>query len=145
MVLTPCPYDPINVEQEQKRDLLLSSKAVLIVGREKVKKGPQKGQFIEVVKRSIKIQDISHLSLSSKQDGFIVIHVPKEYDSLLEIVFKTEFLTLLSTKYKDLTSQELQIKISDKIDFQVKKEGWGGGTCTPSSPIFRRLSHILCL
>ena len=113
--------------KEQKRDLMLTSKAVLIIGREKMKKGPTKGQFVEVVKRSIKIQDISHISLSSKQDGFIVIHVPKEYDSLLEIVFKTEFLTLLAGKYKAMTAQNLDIKIADRIEFQVKKEGWGGG------------------
>lgn len=32
----------------QKRDLLLSNKAVYIVGREKEKKGPNKGQVVEV-------------------------------------------------------------------------------------------------
>ena len=49
--------------------MLLSAKNIYLIGREKVKKGPQKGQQVEVVKRKINFDDLSHVSLryNSKQ------------------------------------------------------------------------------
>lgn len=55
------------------------------------------------------------------------MHIPNEYDTPMEMVFKTEFLTLLSEKYETATSRSLTVNFSDNIKFQVKKEGWGGG------------------
>ena len=74
----------------QKRDLLLSSKAIYIVGRDKEKKGPNKGQLVETVKRRIELSNITHVSMSTKQDDFVVLHVSDvdknmEYDSLLQV------------------------------------------------------------
>ena len=43
--------------------MLLSAKNIYLIGREKVKKGPQKGQQVEVVKRKINFDDLSHVSL----------------------------------------------------------------------------------
>ena len=43
----------------------------------------------------------------------MVIHVPTEYDTIIESVFKTEFLTLLSAKYEAAVSKKL------RIDFNV--------------------------
>ena len=54
----------------------------------------------EVVKRQIAVQAIGKVSMSTKQDNFLVLHVPDEYDSVLEVVFKTEFLTFLCAGYK---------------------------------------------
>ena len=51
----------------------------------------------------------------------LVIHTPNEYDTVLEMVFKTEFLTLLSDKYRTALSRELPINFSDAITFKVKK------------------------
>lgn len=42
----------------QKRDLMLTQKDVLIIGREKVEKGAQKGELVEVVKRRIPIERV---------------------------------------------------------------------------------------
>ena len=57
----------------------------------------------------------------SKQDDFVVINTPNEYDTVLEMVFKTEFLTLLSDKYRTATGKDLRVNFSDSIDFKVKK------------------------
>ncbi|XP_068688023.1 unconventional myosin-Ie-like isoform X1 [Montipora foliosa] len=110
-----------------KRDLLLSSKHIYLIGREKVKKGPEKGKVYEAVKRKLQMKSIGSVSLSPMQDDFIVVHIPGEYDSVLETVFKTEFLTLLSSKYQESTNRQLKVDISSSITVAVKKEGWGGG------------------
>ncbi|WAQ98849.1 MYO1E-like protein [Mya arenaria] len=75
--------------------------------RFKVKKGPQKGHTM--------------------QDDLMVLHIQNDYASVLESVFKTEFLSLLTKRYKDKTGKDLRLQFSDSIDFAVKKEGWGGG------------------
>ncbi|XP_048583332.1 uncharacterized protein LOC5501785 isoform X2 [Nematostella vectensis] len=110
-----------------KRDLLLSSKHIYLIGREKVKKGPEKGRVYEVVKRKLEMKTVGHVSVSHLQDGFVVLHIPSEYDSVLDTVFKTEFITLLSSKYKDATGRDLKVEFMNNITFTVKKEGWGGG------------------
>lgn len=46
-----------------KRDLILTPKAVYLIGREKVKQGPEKGQVTEVLKRRIDVEKILALSL----------------------------------------------------------------------------------
>lgn len=49
--------------QAIKRDLILTPKAVYLIGREKVKQGPEKGQVTEVVKRRIDVEKILAVSL----------------------------------------------------------------------------------
>ncbi|EDQ91894.1 uncharacterized protein MONBRDRAFT_31331 [Monosiga brevicollis MX1] len=112
----------------QKRDLLLTSKHIYLIGREKQKKGPNKGEYLEVVKRKLPLDQISRVSLSTRQDDFVVLHVDAEYDTPVEMVFKTEFLTLLDKKYRDVTNRTLSVQFADRIEFKVKKEGLGGGT-----------------
>eukprot|EP00041_Stephanoeca_diplocostata_P026295 m.705816 g.705816 ORF g.705816 m.705816 type:complete len:1074 (+) comp22930_c0_seq1:209-3430(+) len=116
----------------QKRDLLLSNKAVYIVGREKEKKGPNKGQVVEVVKRRLELSTITGVTMSTKCDDFLALHVAdperaNEYDSLLECLLKTEFVTLLKDKIKKLHNRDLILRFNDTIEFACKKEGWGGG------------------
>lgn len=53
--------------QTTKRDLILTGKTLFLIGREKVKKGPKKGQIIEVIKRRIPIDTIRQISTSTKQ------------------------------------------------------------------------------
>lgn len=48
-----------------------------------------------------------HTLCSPYQDDFVVLHVRDEYDTVLETVLKTEFLTLLSEKYTTLTQSKL--------------------------------------
>lgn len=87
---------------------------------------------MEVVKRKIPLETISSVSLrylycsiicsvyfvvcvsSPLQDDFFVIHVQNDFDSVLESVLKTEFLTLLSEKYKHLTQSQMRFAFSRK-------------------------------
>uniref|UniRef100_A0A6Q2Z674 Osteoclast-stimulating factor 1 n=1 Tax=Esox lucius TaxID=8010 RepID=A0A6Q2Z674_ESOLU len=109
-----------------KRDLILSPKGIYLIGREKVKKGPEKGQIKEVLKRKLEFQNIHSVSLSMRQDDFFILH-EAQYDSLLESNFKTEFLSLLCKRYEEMTKNKLSLSFSDRLEFRVKKEGWGGG------------------
>lgn len=146
-LLSPKPIKSI------KRDLILTPKAVYLIGREKVKKGPEKGQIKEVLKRKMEFGSVSSVSLrwvlressrmvvrsqneqdeggvanaafpfrsyithtfvsSTRQDDFFVLH-ESQYDSLLESTFKTEFLSLLSKRYEDVTKTKLAISFSDR-------------------------------
>ncbi|KAL3047184.1 hypothetical protein OYC64_021413 [Pagothenia borchgrevinki] len=109
-----------------KRDLILTPKGIYLIGLEKVKKGPEKGQIKEVLKRKLEFGSISGVSLSTRQDDFFILH-EAQYDSLLESNFKTEFLSLLSKRYEDINKRKLTISFTDRLEFRVKKEGWGGG------------------
>lgn len=109
-----------------KRDLILTPKGIYLIGREKVKKGPEKGLIKEVLKRKLEFASIGGVSLSTRQDDFFILH-EAQYDSLLESNFKTEFLSLLSKRYEEVTKRKLTISFTDRVEFRVKKEGWGGG------------------
>lgn len=110
-----------------KRDLVLTPKFVCLIGREKVKKGPEKGRIKEVIKRKIELENISHVGLSTLKDDFLILHVKNDYDSVLQVNLKTEFLSTLSKKYKERLGKDLVLNFSDCLEFKVKKEGWGGG------------------
>ncbi|XP_071573945.1 unconventional myosin-Ie isoform X1 [Temnothorax nylanderi] len=110
-----------------RRDLILTGKCIYLIGREQINKGPEKGKSIEVIKRKLPFNQISHVSLSKLQDNFIIIHVKEDYASLLECVFKTELLFSLSKKFLEDTGHLLNVRFSNNLEFKVKKEGWGGG------------------
>ncbi|CAI5798513.1 unconventional myosin-Ie-like isoform X1 [Podarcis lilfordi] len=107
-----------------KRDLILTPKFLYLIGREKVKQGPDKGAIREVLKRQIEVERVQSVSLSTLQDDFIIIHEP-QYDSVLESVFKTELLSLLYKRYEERTQKQLPVKFSNQLEFKVKKDGWG--------------------
>ncbi|XP_070787907.1 unconventional myosin-If [Pituophis catenifer annectens] len=109
-----------------KRDLILTPKHLYLIGREKVKKGPEKGQIREVLKKKLEVQRVNRVSLSTKQDDFFILH-EAEADTLLESIFKTEVISLLCKRYEEATRGKLQLHFSDTLQFRVKKEGWGGG------------------
>ena len=54
---------------------------------------------------------------STKQDDLFVLHVKDDYDSLLESVFKTEFLTTLSKRYKERIHKTLHLNFTDRLVF----------------------------
>uniref|UniRef100_T1JDZ8 Myosin motor domain-containing protein n=1 Tax=Strigamia maritima TaxID=126957 RepID=T1JDZ8_STRMM len=110
-----------------KRDLILTPKFVYLIGRERVKKGPEKGQIRAVVKRKLDLENLAQISLSTLQDDFLVIHVKNEYDTVLECTFKTEFLGTLNRKYRERFHKPISLNFNNGIEFKVKKEGWGGG------------------
>ncbi|KAI4900186.1 hypothetical protein NFI96_017675, partial [Prochilodus magdalenae] len=107
-----------------KRDLILTPKSVYLIGREKVKQGPEKGQIKEVLKRRIEVDKIMAVSLSTLQDDFMILH-EQEYDSLLECVFKTEFISLLARRFEEKTQRKLALKFGNTLEMKLKKESWG--------------------
>uniref|UniRef100_A0A8C8FVA4 Osteoclast-stimulating factor 1 n=1 Tax=Oncorhynchus tshawytscha TaxID=74940 RepID=A0A8C8FVA4_ONCTS len=107
-----------------KRDLILTPKFLYLIGREKVKQGPDKGQIHEVLKRQIEVEKIQSVSLSTLQDDFFIIH-EEQYDSVLQCIFKTEFLSLLYKRYDEKTQRKLPLKFNNLLEFKVKKGGWG--------------------
>lgn len=52
-----------------KRDLILTPKCMYLIGREKVKQGPEKGQVTEVLKRRIDVEKILAVSLRYYDPG----------------------------------------------------------------------------
>ncbi|XP_036394223.1 myosin IEb [Megalops cyprinoides] len=107
-----------------KRDLILTPKFLYLIGREKVKQGPDKGQIQEVLKRQIQLEKVQSVSLSTLQDDFFIIH-EEHYDSVLQCIFKTEFLSLLYKRYEEKTQKKLPLKFNNLLEFKVKKGGWG--------------------
>ncbi|XP_041650351.1 myosin IEb [Cheilinus undulatus] len=107
-----------------KRDLVLTPKFLYLIGREKVKQGPDKGQIQEVLKRKIELNKIQSVSLSTLQDDLFIVH-EEEYDSVLQSIFKTEFLSLLVKRYHEKTDRKLPLKFNNLLEFKVKKGGWG--------------------
>ena len=53
--------------------------------------------------------------LSPYKDDFVVLHVREEYDTVMESVLKTEFLTLLSEKYTTLTRSTLPVNFGRRL------------------------------
>ena len=43
-----------------------------------------------------------------------MMHIPMEWDSVIETVFKTELLTLLAEKYKVAARRKLQINFGNQ-------------------------------
>ncbi|OCU00538.1 hypothetical protein XELAEV_18006316mg [Xenopus laevis] len=109
-----------------KRDLILSPKYLYLIGREKVKKGPEKGQIKEVLKKKVETMNIQSISLSTRQDDFFILH-EVDHDTLMESVFKTELISLMCKRYEEITSRKLRLNFTDTLQMRVKKEGWGGG------------------
>ena len=47
------------------------------------------------------------------QDDIFVVHIENDFSSMLESMFKTEFLMTLKKRYKDKTNRELPISFSE--------------------------------
>ena len=67
-----------------KRDLIVTNKGIFLIGREVDKNSPNK-QLVETITRQIPIDAIWQVSLSPRQDDFVIIHVSNAYDSLLQV------------------------------------------------------------
>lgn len=55
---------------------------------------------------------LSYVSFSTMQDDFMILH-EQEYDSLLECIFKTEFISLLANLFEEKTHRKLPLKFSN--------------------------------
>ena len=93
---------------------MLTQKGLFLVGREVEAKGPNKGQTKEVLSRRIAWQELNQVSLSTRQDDFVVIHVSNSHDSLLQIQFKTEFVTVAKRLMMSQCNRELKTVFSDR-------------------------------
>lgn len=62
-------YCVVLLFQTVKRDLILTPKFLYLIGREKVKQGPDKGQIQEVLKRKIELKKIQSVSLRYTSRG----------------------------------------------------------------------------
>lgn len=111
-----------------KRDMIITNKHIYLIGLEKEKKGPRKGQIIEVVKRKIPLGFVSNVTLSTKQDDFFVLNVREDYSNLLECSLKTEMLTVLNKIFKTQGLGLLRIVFMDSIEFVTKKEKFIGAS-----------------
>jgi len=101
--------------KKQKRDFILTNIALYIIGREQVKDLKTKTKSIkEVLKRRIEYNAINKIVLSRLQDNILVIYPNDLYASVLEIEYKTEFLTVLSRKYKESLGNPLKIEFNDR-------------------------------
>lgn len=63
LTLLTVPTSLFLTTQSIKRDLILTPKGIYLIGREKVKKGPEKGQIKEVLKRKMEFISIAGVSL----------------------------------------------------------------------------------
>ena len=70
--------------------------------------------------RRTDIGSVGSLSMSTLADNYLVIHVPSEYDNLIENDKKTEIATVLSEYYQFNTGRELSVSFSDSVAFKMK-------------------------
>jgi myosin-1 len=99
----------------QRRILLLTDQAIYIVSidknMDKDKVARAKKPWIYNLKRRLPLNTIRGITLSTCADNFFAIHVPGDYDSLVESRRKTEFIgTLL--KY----NPSVNISFSDRFE-----------------------------
>ncbi|KAF1744893.1 hypothetical protein MXB_3928, partial [Myxobolus squamalis] len=90
----------------------------------KIKKGPQKGRIVDVMKRKISYEQLEKLQLSKFQDDFLAIDVKEDYSTLIETPLKTELIYFISKFSDKFAKGKLNIVFSDKLDIIVKKEGF---------------------
>ena len=69
-----------------KRDLIVNSKGIFLIGREPDKNAPNKSQLVETITRHITMDHLYQVSLSTMQDDFVILHVTNSYDSLLQVI-----------------------------------------------------------
>lgn len=50
-----------------RKELILTNKYLYLIGREQIKKGVDKGNLVEVIKRKLSFNQLSHISLSTLQ------------------------------------------------------------------------------
>eukprot|EP00127_Corallochytrium_limacisporum_P006003 Clim_evm80s215 gene=Clim_evmTU80s215 len=114
--------------QTSKADLMIGERIVYIVGLEKAKEGPNKGKLQRVLKHKLACTGIASIDISTRPDGFILIHPvnpdPKHpvYDILLESVFKTEFLVVLTEVFQKALQRNPPLNFTDNMEMSVKKK-----------------------
>jgi len=99
----------------ERRDFIITDQAFYVVAR-----AVQQNQAFYKLTRRTALADISHLSLSSLADQYLVMHVPREYDNLVENDKKSEIVAILYEYFYALTGQKLRVDFSDRITYKIK-------------------------
>ena len=99
----------------EKRSLLVTETAFYLIMRQ-VKKKVLSYQ----VTRRVLLSNISDITVSTLQDGYMVIHVAKEHDAVLECDRKTELIMLLREGFKNGTGRELPVIFNDTMSYIAK-------------------------
>eukprot|EP01114_Cavostelium_apophysatum_P015538 TRINITY_DN424_c0_g1_i2.p1 TRINITY_DN424_c0_g1~~TRINITY_DN424_c0_g1_i2.p1 ORF type:complete len:1158 (+),score=312.59 TRINITY_DN424_c0_g1_i2:262-3735(+) len=99
----------------ERRDFVITDQAFYIVARALKDNRP----FYKLTRRTA-LADIERLSLSTLQDNYIVMHIPREYDNLMENDKKTEMVAILLEYYQALTGRQLPIQFTDRVQYKIK-------------------------
>ena len=95
------------------RDLVVNSKGIFLLGRTKMDKKSGAGGGEPVIARHIPFDQLALISLSTRQDDFVVLHVSGSYDSLLQVPFKTEMVSVIK-KVASTKGKDVRIAFADK-------------------------------
>jgi myosin-1 len=100
-----------------KRDLVVNARGIFLCGREKANNKNSKNNDSNagevVITRHITFDQLSHISLSSRQDDFVVLHVFNSYDTLLQVPFKTEMVSA-TKRVAEARGKDLRVAFADK-------------------------------
>ncbi|CAL4124191.1 unnamed protein product, partial [Meganyctiphanes norvegica] len=113
--------------RKAKRDLIVTKSNLYLIGREQVKNGPDKGKWIQVIKRKIELENVTQVTMSPYQDDIVLLHIRNDYESLLDVRLKTELIMVLNRKLKERCHRELPLNFISSFEYRVRKTGWGGG------------------
>lgn len=67
-----------------------------------------------VLKRRIEFADVLKIVLSHLQDNFLVIFPRNDYATIIQVEFKTEFLTTFSKRYKEALNKKLMVEFNNQ-------------------------------
>uniref|UniRef100_A0A0N5A516 Myosin motor domain-containing protein n=1 Tax=Parastrongyloides trichosuri TaxID=131310 RepID=A0A0N5A516_PARTI len=111
-------------------DLLITSKDIILIGKTIEKNGVNKGKLIDVLKRKISYREIEYIGLSPFQDNFVILQVVNDYTSLLETPLKTEMITAIEKRYKEvMNGKTLPLHFKHNFEIKLKKLRFvGAGT-----------------
>ena len=74
--------------QAEKRDLVLTGKAVWLIGRQKVKAGPNKGQMEPCVNRKLELENIAKVMLMVERTMVVLMVLVMAVVLMMVVVVK---------------------------------------------------------
>jgi len=99
----------------ERRDFIITDQAFYVIARATLN-----NQVVYKLTRRTALADVQSLSLSTMQDNYLVMHVPQEYDNMIENDKKTEIAAVLLEAIQALTRRQLPINFSDNISYKIK-------------------------
>ncbi|OAF68995.1 hypothetical protein A3Q56_03252, partial [Intoshia linei] len=117
-----------------KRHLILTQTKLFIFGQEKIKKGPDKGKKMYVIKYESPIEEVSSIKISTKQDDMIIVGFKNNIEFFLECKHKTEFIASLNSCYKNVNNRDLYINPCDRLVYTTKSNSKRNVTFDDAGP-----------